>query len=188
MGSENLAGGRGAAMIDRLTRRGRAILIAAAAIAALALAAFVLDRRPGEIAGAARVIDGDSIVVAGVEIRIFGIDAPEFRQTCRKSGRTWPCGRAATAVMRGMVAGREIRCRPREQDRYGRTVAVCYAGGLDLGGAMVKGGNAVSYGAYQADESEARDARRGVWSGSFDPPAAWRAHHPRRGHWTKRAT
>jgi endonuclease YncB( thermonuclease family) len=36
----------------------------------------------GVIAGPARVIDGDTIVVADVRLRIFGIDAPESRQTC----------------------------------------------------------------------------------------------------------
>jgi endonuclease YncB( thermonuclease family) len=176
-----MPGEGGATMIERLSRRARATLIAAAAIVAIATAAFVLDRQAGEIVGAARVIDGDSIVVAGTEIRIYGIDAPEFRQTCRKGGRSWPCGRVATGAMRSMVAGREIRCRPREQDRYGRTVAICRAGSLDLGAAMVKGGQAVSYGAYEADQSDARDARRGIWEGSFELPAAYRAHH-RRGH------
>jgi endonuclease YncB( thermonuclease family) len=117
--------GAGARMIERLNQRARATLIASAAIAAVASAAFVLDRQAKEIVGAARVIDGDSIVVAGTEIRIYGIDAPESRQTCRKAARPWPCGRVATDAMRIMVAGREIRCRPREQDRYGRTVAIC---------------------------------------------------------------
>lgn len=172
-------------MIERLTLRARATLIAAVAIAASATAAFVLDRQvlnrqDGQIVGPARVIDGDSIVVAGTEIRIHGIDAPESRQTCRrKGGRSWPCGRVATAAMRAMVAGREIHCRPREQDRYGRTVAICHAGDLDLGAAMVKGGHAVSYGAYGSDERDAQDARRGIWSGSFELPAAYRAHHRR---------
>jgi endonuclease YncB( thermonuclease family) len=64
---------------------------------------------------------------------------------------------------------------------YGRTVAVCFVGALDLGAAMVKGGFAMAYGAYEADEREARDARRGVWSSSFERPAAWRARHPRTG-------
>jgi endonuclease YncB( thermonuclease family) len=169
-------------MIDKLNRRARTTLVAAVVIACLAAAAWFFERRPGEIAGAARVIDGDSIVVAGIEIRIYGIDAPEYRQTCSKSGRLWACGIAATEMMRSLVAGREIRCRPREQDRYGRTVAICYAGGLDLGAAMVKGGHAVAYGAYEADERDARDARRGIWSSSFEPPAAWRARHRRFRH------
>jgi endonuclease YncB( thermonuclease family) len=169
-------------MIDKLNRRARMTLVAAVAIACLAAAAWFFERRPGEIVGSARVIDGDSIVVAGIEIRIYGIDAPEYRQTCVRSGRPWRCGLTATDAMRTLVAGREIRCRPREQDRYGRTVAICYAGGLDLGAAMVKGGHAVSYGAYQADERDARDARRGIWSSSFEMPAAWRAHHRRSHH------
>ena len=166
-------------MIEKLTRRARATLLAAVAIAGLAAAAWFFERKTPEIVGAARVIDGDSIVVAATEIRLYGIDAPEYRQACFRAGRPWRCGMAATDMMRTLVAGREIRCRAREQDRYGRTVAMCYAGGLDLGAAMVKGGHAVAYGAYEADEREARDARRGIWSSSFERPAAWRAHHPR---------
>ena len=118
-------------MIDKLTRRARATLLAAGAIAALAAAAWLLDRHIPKITGPARVIDGDSIVVAGTEIRIYGIDAPESRQTCRTNGRSGPCGTVATAAMRSLVAGREIRCQARDQDRYGRTVALCHAGGLD---------------------------------------------------------
>jgi endonuclease YncB( thermonuclease family) len=167
-------------MIDKLTRRARFTLLAAAGVAVVAALAFMFERRAPEIVGAVRVIDGDSIVVAGTEIRIFGIDAPEYRQACFRGGRPWRCGIAATDMMRSLVAGREIRCRAREQDRYGRTVAICYAGGLDLGAAMVKAGHAVAYGSYEADERDARDARRGIWSSSFERPAVWRAHHPRR--------
>src|SRR5262245_24695256 len=162
-----------------LLRHARRILLATLVIGTLAVVAWLLDRRTGEIVGTARVIDGDSIVVAGTEIRLYGIDAPESRQTCRRGGQDWACGAEATRVMRTMVAGREIRCRAREQDRYGRTVAICHAGGLDLGAAMVKGGHAVAYGAYEADEREASDARRGIWASTFDRPAVWRARHPR---------
>jgi endonuclease YncB( thermonuclease family) len=164
-----------------MNRRGRAMLFAAIAVASLAATGWLLDRRSAELVGPARVIDGDSIVVAATEIRLYGIDAPEYRQTCLRAGFAWPCGVEAANVMRRMVAGREIRCRPRDQDRYGRTVAVCFIGALDLGAAMVKGGFAMAYGAYEADEREARDARRGVWSSSFERPAAWRARHPRTG-------
>jgi endonuclease YncB( thermonuclease family) len=43
----------------------------------------VAESVTGQIVGRARVLDGDSIAVAGVAIRIFGIDAPEWRQRCR---------------------------------------------------------------------------------------------------------
>jgi endonuclease YncB( thermonuclease family) len=78
-----------------------------------------------------------------------------------------------------MVASRQIACQTRERDRYARTVALCRAGELDLSAAMVRGGYAVAYGAYEADEREAREARRGIWAGEFDRPATWRAQHPR---------
>ena len=166
-------------LLDKLNRRARATLIAGAVIAAIAVGGWLFERRVPEIVGPVRVIDGDSIVVGGVEIRIYGIDAPEYRQVCMRSGRPWMCGITATQTMRSLVAGREVSCRAREQDRYGRTVAICHAGALDLGAAMVKGGYAVAYGAYEADERDARDARRGIWSSSFERPAAWRAQHRR---------
>jgi endonuclease YncB( thermonuclease family) len=155
-------------------------LLCAFVIAGLAATAWWIDRQAPAIVGAARVIDGDSLVVAGAEIRLFGIDAPEYLQVCTRVGRPWNCGMEAADMLRTMVAGREIACRARDRDRYGRTVAVCLAGGLDLSAAMVKGGFAVAYGAYQADEREARDARRGIWGSAFERPAAWRARHPRR--------
>ena len=33
-----------------------------------------------------RVIDGDTLRVDGVDMRLWGIDAPERRQTCRNEG------------------------------------------------------------------------------------------------------
>lgn len=148
-------------------------------VAAVALAAWLLDRPVKGIEGAARVIDGDSIVVAGVEIRVFGIDAPEYRQTCTRRAQLWECGREAASVMRAMVEGKRLTCRAREQDRYGRTVATCTLGEEDIAARMVRDGYALAYGAYQSEEQAARAARRGLWASTFETPAQWRAQHPR---------
>jgi endonuclease YncB( thermonuclease family) len=145
--------------------------------AVVAFGVWFSEQQREAIAGSARVIDGDSLKIAGRDIRLFGIDAPEYLQTCMRAGRAWPCGREAAEALRLAAAGREVVCRARDLDRYGRTVAICQAGGVDLGAAMIKGGLAVAYGSYEADEREARDARRGIWSSSFDRPADWRAHH-----------
>jgi endonuclease YncB( thermonuclease family) len=148
--------------------------------AAVALVAWYMDRSGQAIVGPARIVDGDSLVVGTVEIRLYGIDAVERYQTCMREERTWNCGMAATQALRDATRGREVTCRPRERDRFGRTIAVCHAGGVDLGAAMVRGGYAVAYGAYEGDEREARDARRGIWSSRFERPADWRARNPRR--------
>jgi endonuclease YncB( thermonuclease family) len=166
-------------MITAMTRRARLFLLCAMLAGGLAAAGWFIDRRTATIVGTARVIDGDSLIVAGGEIRLYGVDAPELRQTCLRGGFAWNCGAEAAAALRAATAGREVLCRPRDHDRFGRTIAVCTAGGVDLGAAMVKGGLAVALDAYTADEREARDARRGIWSSSFDRPAAWRAKHPR---------
>jgi endonuclease YncB( thermonuclease family) len=74
-----------------------------------------------------------------------------------------------------MISGRAVACRSRE----GRTVATCSVDGRDLGAAMVAGGHAVAYGAYQLEEWAARNAGHGIWSSRFERPADWRAKHPR---------
>jgi endonuclease YncB( thermonuclease family) len=50
-----------------------------------------------------RVIDGDSLEVAGENIRLIRIDAPEGRQLCQRAGREWRCGDDATAALGQLV-------------------------------------------------------------------------------------
>ena len=46
----------------------------------------------GATFGTARIIDGDTIQVAGQRIRLYGIDAPEINQLCQRKGAPWLCG------------------------------------------------------------------------------------------------
>ena len=132
-----------------------------------------------DVTGPARVIDGDTIEVAGERIRLHGIDAPESKQTCNWPGKTIPCGRLATLALMDLTAGAEVTCKTREKDRYGRWVAVCYdPDGFDLGRNMVHTGWALAYRQYSTDyvvtEDKAREAKRGMWKGEFVPPWEWR--------------
>lgn len=140
------------------------------------------------LSGTARVVDGDTIDVAGQRVRIWGVDAPERAQTCEgKPGVFWraatyECGRDATAVMVELTRGRTVTCVPRGSPSYGRTVAICSTEAGDLGGAMVRRGWAVdvprySHGAYRAEEEAARREGLGLHAGRFTMPEQWRREH-----------
>ena len=61
-----------------------------------------------DITGPARIIDGDTIDIAGERIRLHGIDAPEAAQTCVADGVTWPCGQSATAALVEFIGGAAV--------------------------------------------------------------------------------
>lgn len=135
---------------------------------------------PGVAQGRAKVVDGDSLEVAGHRIRLFGIDAPEGRQQCRdRQGQSYACGDVARDALRAMIGRSEVRCERVDTDRYGRWVSDCYVGSENLNRALVRQGYAVAYSRYSkkyvADEAHARSARMGLWSGQFERPSKWRA-------------
>ncbi len=137
------------------------------------------------VEGFARVVDGDTIVVGGTKVRLHGMDAPELHQGCIDAkGRRSPCGRQARRHLSRLIGWSRVRCRRVTTDRYGRMVAVCHAGDVDLARRMVRDGWAVAYirysRAYAAEETQARRARRGMWAGPFTRPETWRHAHPRR--------
>jgi len=140
------------------------------------------------ISGAVRVVDGDSLEIGTARIRLFGIDAPELRQLCRAAdGSNVTCGLAARDTLGTLIGGREVACAPAEKaPSYNRTVAICtvknasdHGPGTDLSEAMLRAGHAIelkahSHGRYSGAEREARDARRGLWAGTFERPSEWR--------------
>ncbi|MGN6460535.1 MAG: thermonuclease family protein [Pseudolabrys sp.] len=148
------------------------------------------DTAQGEtITGAVRVVDGDSLEIGAARIRLFGIDAPELRQLCRSAdGSDVTCGLAARDTLGKLIGGRPVSCAPAEKTpSYDRTVAVCTVKNsnsdngreTDLSEAMLRAGQAIelkahSHGRYSAAEREARDAKRGIWAGSFERPSEWR--------------
>jgi endonuclease YncB( thermonuclease family) len=142
--------------------------------------AFDQSAMAGEaVVGRASVVDGDTIDIRGQRFRLFGIDAPESSQSCEDaSGASYPCGRRAAQALDRMVEGRTVSCVQRDTDRYGRTVAVCSAGGVDLNGWMARNGQAVAYTQYGADYAgDAAQARRegaGIWQGRFEEPSRYR--------------
>ena len=130
--------------------------------------------------GSVQVVDGDSLRKGGTDIRLYGIDAPEYRQNCRdKHGAEYSCGKLSANTLRGLVKAQDVSCSSVETDRYGRAVAVCKIGKLDINGEMVRLGWAVVYSHHSASylraEAEAKKAKRGIWAGTFETPEDYRA-------------
>ncbi len=131
--------------------------------------------------------DGDSFSLGGEEIRLWGIDAPEFFQTCRDTaGKEYPCGRQAKEYLQGLIEQHAVRCEATARAKNEtRIVARCFVGTDDLGQQMVRGGWAVEYryfskGAYTAAELEAKNSHRGLWAGTFQNPRDWRKAREKR--------
>ncbi|WP_062762753.1 thermonuclease family protein [Falsirhodobacter sp. alg1] len=132
--------------------------------------------------GGTKVIDGDTLNLKGERIRLFGIDAPESAQTCRSRFRVWRCGQKATQALTRLIGSRAVSCEKRNTDRYGRSVATCKVGTVDINAWMVRNGWAVAYRAYggtiyAANEAAAKIARAGIWGSKFTMPWDWRKSH-----------
>jgi endonuclease YncB( thermonuclease family) len=150
----------------------------------LALLLFVLPPTPGHAADfLAKVIgisDGDTLTVLKADrtqakIRLHGIDAPETGQDFASRAK-----QAASAL----AFGQTVTIAPHGTDRYGRTVAeVVLPDGRSLNRELVRQGMAWWFRAYTPNdrelerlESEAREAKRGLWSQPNPiPPWDWRA-------------
>ena len=145
----------------------------------LALLLFLIKNvAMAAIIGPADVIDGDTIEISNVNIRLSGIDTPEIEQTCRTNGLTWHCGVEATKVMRHLTKDKIVTCIGNSKDQYGRLIANCFVGDLNLNATMVEAGMALAYRYYSLEyieqEDFARETQQGLWSGEFIAPWGWR--------------
>ncbi|BBK44105.1 hypothetical protein STVA_41250 [Allostella vacuolata] len=124
-----------------------------------------------DIRGRARVIDGDGLAIAGESVRLLAIDAPE---------RGEPLGRRARRELEEIVGRAIVACQAQGRDRYGRAVAVCHRGPIDVGQEMVRRGWARAWARYGRqyldDEAAARAARRGMWAPGMERARASRRH------------
>ncbi len=122
---------------------------------------------PSSVTGRAWVIDGDTIIVGGIHVRLKAIDAPEMGE---------PGGEAAKWHMVKLTKGRTVSCEFTGERSYERLVAWCSTSEGDLGAAMIRAGHAVRMarfdpeGRYAALGASSRGARSpGVVRGPWKP-------------------
>lgn len=136
--------------------------------------------------GTAKVIDGDSISVDDREVRLFGIDAPEYHQTCFDvKMREYSCGKASQEFLYDFINGKKVTCYYAEKDKYNRFLGKCEINKTSINQEIIKNGMAVIYNFTESDdlmdnlEAAAQKQKLGIWQGAFQLPKDYRKSHPR---------
>jgi endonuclease YncB( thermonuclease family) len=132
------------------------------------------------------IADGDSFSIGNRKLRLDGIDAPEYGQSCKDfMGVAWQCGEASRTALEQLLRQPGLACTATATDKYARAIATCSTSATpDIGAAQVTQGMAVSdefYGirSYGDEEDGARSDKRGLWIGEFLRPVEWRAANGR---------
>lgn len=112
---------------------------------------------PGQVA----VIDGDTLRLDGVVVRLSDVQGLPRGQACAAGP---DCGGQATSVLASLVRDRRVECRVNGHDRMGRPAGRCDAGGQDVNVALVATGWARAGGpVLDAAEVDAKAHGRGIW-------------------------
>ena len=135
-----------------IIRRGEGLVAGAAVL--LVLVSWPAFAR--EVEGRVTVVrDVDTIVVAGVPVRLQGVDGPELNVAAGKDAARW---------MTRLVQGRTVLCQLTGERTHDRWVGVCFLEGQDIGALAISAGMALdcqrySGGRYRDLETPAARSR-----------------------------
>ena len=151
------------------------------AVSAISMGVFSQLPKHDVITGKAQIIDADLIKVGETDIRLFGIDAPEPTQRCKRRSRgraNWGCGRKAVSQLSRLISNNKVRCIRKSTDNLGRLIAQCSMREFDIGAYMVGKGLAwISPGdpaGYEQFQRAAKLANLGIWRAESDTPWHYR--------------
>ena len=135
--------------------------------------------RDDVIQGTGRVAGPGLVRIGSNSVRLNGVMMLDFSQVCRRAdGSTWSCGAAAEKSFDKLIRSRRpLRCEiTGEAD--GIRNGTCELDGKDLAAELVRQGFAFAEGSlwssYSAQQSEAQEAKAGLWAGEPERPDAWR--------------
>jgi endonuclease YncB( thermonuclease family) len=160
----------------------RTVRAAAIAAALLAMAGTSTAQDAAPIVGTATVVDSDGLRVGDKSIMLWGIESMERPQTCIIDGQIWQCYAAAVRALETIALVGEVTCQPVGQpDPYGRILATCFVGDVNINEALVRAGFALAKRDETLDYVAAEDAAKaegiGLWQGTFMLPADFRHLH-----------
>lgn len=110
-------------------------------------------------ASALTVVDGGTLRVNGEPIRLLAIEAPDIINRCRKR-KACPQDNSRQSRESLKRALRDpITIVPVARDAYGRTIAIVYAGGLNMSCEQVRKGMAVYRSSWDVGRRLVRECR-----------------------------
>ena len=124
-----------------------------------------------------KVVDGDSLEINSTRIRLTGIDAPEYMQSCKTDkNKKYNCGNKSKEFLKQLIKDKTITCISHSKDQYGRDLCTCYANDIEINKEMVLSGYAIAYleSNYQKEQEQAKLNKRGIWQGDFIHPRLYR--------------
>lgn len=145
----------------------------------LVVVVYLILNTPLAYSSDIQVTDGDTIKINGIKFRLLGIDAPELNQKCIGNKNVeWDCGKCAKAFLEGIISVNEVTCESQGEDKYKRTIAICYANEKEINQEIIKAGYAIAYRQYSSryveDEKLAKEHKKGIWAGQFVAPQEYR--------------
>lgn len=138
---------------------------------------FILTFLASTASAQYKVVDGDSLEYEGKQIRLQGIDAPEFTQICMDANhKKYECGQEATKFLQKMIENSQVDCVCEQKDKYKRDLCECFANGVSINRKMVANGHAMAYKTekYVPEQQAAQNKKIGIWQGKFMRPAIYR--------------
>jgi len=87
--------------------------------------------------------DGDTLRCGAERIRLIGIDAPEMHGCPRWRECAPGSGPQSKASLARLMRGHRVQIERFGKDRYGRTLAIAHAGGVNLACAQLRAGQAI---------------------------------------------
>ena len=127
------------------------------------------------------IIDGDSLKILPsgheeLETRLYGIDAPEFRQAF---------GRAAKKNLAALLAGQEVEVETKDLDSHNRLIVMIWLKDMNVNEKVIRDGYAWVYrhfcresfcSDWLALEAAAREGKQGLWQEN-KPVPPWEFRH-----------
>jgi endonuclease YncB( thermonuclease family) len=157
------------------------VLLAGAVMCGMPISSAQAQATATGISGTPDVLDADILKFGPQRVILWGIDAPEQKQTCQLNGELWGCYDVAFRYLQ-LLAGRgEVTCTYKgNADPFGRRYGVCESGGEDLNADMVKAGMALAFDEqstdYDTQMADAIGAGVGLWQPGvkFEEPWVFR--------------